>query len=255
MRLYHYLISLPPTVIAPDDAATNNTIINEKNFLRNIDVQLVEKAAHAANADADSSNDVYLADITFRLKVKPVARTVGQQPDSLLMTITTEDGREIKGRISGELKDGEIQLYPDGKDVYTFSGVQLSEGMQNIRFALTGWQTLDKDVYLYTSEVKEGESSQTMVGVAEGLTGVGVTLSLDFELDVKDNVTTRERIWRTERWLTTPPPPATPTPEPTPGIDIPETGDHAAPGLWLMLLGVTGLLMAGLLTQRKKNMA
>ncbi len=220
-------------------------------------MQLAEKAVCAANADDEEDNDVYLADISFRLKVKPVTRAAGQQQDSLVMTIVTQSGEVLRGRISGTLMDGEIQLYPDGNDVYTFSGVALTEGVQNISFTLTGWQTLDKDVYLYTSETKAGVPSQTMVGVAEGKTGVGVTLSLDFDLAVEDNLTTCEHVWRVERWLTTPAPvtPApSPTPAPTPGLDIPATGDSATPGLWLALLAGTGALMAAMLLQRRKSL-
>lgn len=246
-KLYFHLISLMSETTDPEDADTTNTVINEQNFIEDIEVQLLRKADHQNNLDSNDANDIYEANVSFRLKVKPVGHQHDRQIDSLLMTLTTPNG-VVKGRITGELQKDELQLYPGENGTYTIRGVKLSEGMENICFSLNGYQTLDKDVYLYTSESKYIDEetgispSQAMVGIAEGVSDIGVKMQISFDLDVKDNVSCQEHVWRWEKWL-----PVSPE-------SLPRTGDSSKPVLWMMLSGTASLLMAALFFQRRKYM-
>ena len=55
---------------------------------------------------------------------------------------------------------------------------------------------LKEGVYLYTAEVVEGTSSQTMVGVAAGNHAVDVSMNLNVELSVEDEIVVPEHVWR-----------------------------------------------------------
>lgn len=69
----------------------------------------------AANRDADPDNDVFTADLSFRLAVKPARLTV---------------------QLSGALQAGETRLACDAAGLYTLSGVTIAEGAGSIRFLL-----------------------------------------------------------------------------------------------------------------------
>ena len=109
----------------------------------------------------------------------------------------TSDGQKIVGRICGTAEEGEIMLEKDG-DNYWFRNIVLTEGGQSFTLNLEGVQNLDQGVYLYSSEVREGNSSQTLVGKAGGVRDFDVTIGLQFKLDVEDNVVVEEHIWRDE---------------------------------------------------------
>lgn len=167
---------------------TGNTIINAANFL------------NSASANIKGKNgDEYLTDILFSLKVKPRS-----QKDSLLVTITDENGNILaKGRVSGEVGEGEIDLsqhYSNGE--YFFPDIPLAAGQtKTIKFHMTGWQDLDQGAYLYTSEVKNGIPSQTLVGIASGPRDVDVEMNLQFQFDVYDEIIKTHRVFREEKIL------------------------------------------------------
>lgn len=195
-KLYHHLLSLTETATPETDKNTQNTVITEKNFMKDIRIRLTGKpAADADNLDADPANDVYLTDLSFALDVRPLA----DNDDNLTIVIEDASGNPLcVGRLAGALKPGEQRL-SEGKDGrYTFSSVELSEGQQSISLVLKGTQNLKKDVYLLTSEVKSGVPSQTMVTIAEGQYGVNVQMDLLFDLDVQDDILSIHRFWRTE---------------------------------------------------------
>ena len=221
-KLYHYLINLNPNQ-DDDDKTTQDTLINSKNFIDRVSLTLKEKPADLSNnQDDNDTNDSYVVDISLTLDVRPLQ----DNEDNLIMKVYDGEQLIATGRIAGDIQEGEIQLYPDSNGKCTLENVLISEGgLENIRFAMSGTQNLKKDVYLYISENRNGETSQTMVGVSEGKRNVNVEMNLSFELDVDDELYTQERIWRIEKYKGNPPKPTpTPTPPPPP-FNIPKTGD------------------------------
>lgn len=201
MKLYHYLIHLEPTEYKTPN--TSNTIINADNFTRNLTVTLTDKPeSYSANQDSDRDNDVYLASLSFTLPYEPQ----GGDSDSLVVKIYEGEKLLAAGRISGN--DGDEPLIePDQMGVYTFKDIPLTEGGWNITVAMTGWQQLDRGVCLFTSEVREDTTSQTMVGVSSGKRAVDVKMELSLDTDVKDEVFSVQKVWRME--LPYSPPPVT----------------------------------------------
>ena len=192
-KLYDYLINMEPTETT---GTTSDTIINGDNFLQNMEVTVVKKAEdHVNNADNDHENDAYVTDLSFALVVTPST----ENGDNLIVRVLDSEGKVIaSGRIAGEAKEGETVLTADKDGNYTFSNITLIEGNQNFNITLEGVQNLDTGVYLYTSEIREDVSSQTMVGMAGGERAVSVSMDIEFELNVKDEVVATETVWRTE---------------------------------------------------------
>lgn len=193
-KLYEYLINLDPSGIPEAEKSTANTIINEKNFLKDMNVTVLEKAEnHENNADDDDTNDAYKTNLSFALVVAPSS----ENGDDLVVKVIGADGSVIaSGRVAGEAQDGELVLKPDENGNYTFTNIVLTEGNQNFNLTLEGIQNLEEGVYLYSSEVRNGNSSQTMVGMAKGEHEVNVSMTLSFDLNVEDEVVVKERIWR-----------------------------------------------------------
>lgn len=186
-KIYEYLKNLDPT---KTENKSNDTIYNADNFLKDMSLTVVEKdKSHKNNKDDDTTNDAYVTNLTFALVVEPVEGN----GDDLVVTVITSSGKEIKGRIAGTKQDGEIQLVKKG-DNYTFEGITLVEGDQIFNISLTGIQNLKEGVYLYSSEVRDGETSQTLVGMANGSHAVNVNMNIVFELNVDDEVVVTERI-------------------------------------------------------------
>ncbi|MBQ2770671.1 MAG: Cys-Gln thioester bond-forming surface protein [Clostridia bacterium] len=230
-KIYRYLISVEPEPVTVSDPTTENTIINEKNFLKGLSLTLQERTDAPENSDDDPENDVYRADLSFRLAVKPEAGN----DDNLVMHITDGSGATIaKIRIAGAVHPGEIEIIPDEDGTYTLSDVILSEGLEQVSFLLSGSQQLEKDVHLFVSEDRAGETSQTMVGIAEGKRGVYVGLRLEFSLSVTDDQRIYENHWRTEE--NDPP-------------QVPPTGEGAGPLFWLSLMGISLWILV--LTRKK----
>ncbi len=198
LKLYDYLISMEPTSASKEAPTTADTIINEQNFLKNMDITVLKKAEdHENNQDNDENNDAYVTNLTFALVVAPST----ENGDDLVVSVVDGDGNTVaKGRIAGQVQDGETMLIADKNGNYTFSNITLVEGQQNFNISLTGIQNLDEGVYLYTSEVKDNESSQTFVGLASGQHAVGVSMNLEFNLSVDDEIVVTERQWRDEEY-------------------------------------------------------
>lgn len=203
-KLYNYLIQLEPTNAEQN---TSDTIINQDNFLKDLSVTVVEKADHANNLDTDTTNDAYVTNLTFALVVTPST----ENGDDLVVKVIDKGNNILaSGRIAGELKDGETRLTADKNGNYTFSGITLIEGEQNFNITLEGIQNLEQGVYLYTSEVRNGIPSQTMVGIAEGERSVDVSMNIAFEFSVDDEIVAKEHVWRSE-WTNS----GNPDPKPT----------------------------------------
>ena len=195
-KIYEYLTHLEPTDV---ENTTADTIINEDNFLSDMTLTVVNKAeGHENNQDDNDDNDAYVTNLTFALVVTP---STERGDDLVVKVIDVHTGKEVAvGRVAGELKDGEVQLTPDNEGNYAFTNITMVEGMHNFNLTLEGVQNLEHGVYLYSSQVNSGLSSQTMVGMAEGEREVNVSMNIKFDLDVKDEIVATEHVWRKE-WV------------------------------------------------------
>jgi len=193
-KLYDHLISMDSSEI--EDKTTANTIINDDNFVEDLSVTVIRKAEdHGNNQDDNKDNDAYVADLSFALVVTPST----ENGDDLTVKVLDAQGNTVaSGRIAGKAKEGETVLTADANGNYTFSDIVLTEGNQNFNITLEGIQNLEEGVYLYTSEIREDVYSQTMVGLAEGERAVSVTMNIEFDLSVEDEVVASEHVWRTE---------------------------------------------------------
>ena len=224
-KVYEYLRNLEPTSFE-GNKTTADTIINADNFLGDMSLTVVEKAAdHANNQDADDTNDAYVTELTFALVVTPST----ENGDDLVVKVVDADGNVLaSGRVAGEAKEGENVLTADENGNYTLSNITMVEGNTNFNISLEGVQNLKEGVYLYTSEVVEGTSSQTMVGIATGEYAVSVSMNLEFNLSVEDEVVVTERVWRTE-WTQSNPPSGGENP-PSGGENPPSGGENPPSG-------------------------
>lgn len=201
-KIYEYLTHLDPTEI--EKPTTADTIINANNFLKDMSVTVIEKAEnHENNKNESDDDDAYVTDLSFALVVTPST----ENGDDLVVKVLDKDGNELaSGRIAGTNKEGEdyTELTADENGNYTLSGITMVEGEQNFNITLEGIQNLKEGVYLYTSEIDTADdenpdndvSSQTMVGMASGEREVGVSMNLNFELSVEDEIVVTEHVWR-----------------------------------------------------------
>lgn len=200
-KLYEFLRGLEPTSYE-DNKTTANTVINQQNFLKDMSLTVLDKAeGHVNNQDTDTTNDAYVTNLSFALVVTPST----ENGDDLVVSVVDKNGNVIaSGRIAGEAQEGENVLTPDAEGNYSFTGITLTEGQQNFNITLEGIQNLAEGVYLYSSEVRTDESgddvsSQTMVGLASGTRGVNVSMNIEFDVSVEDDIIVKERVWR-EEW-------------------------------------------------------
>lgn len=272
-KLYEYLRNLEPTSYE-EEKNTANTVINEQNFLKDMSLTVLERDEdHVNNQDADTTNDAYVTNLTFALVVTPST----ENGDDLVVSVVDKNGNVIaSGRIAGEAQEGENVLIPDQEGNYAFTGITLTEGQQNFNITLEGIQNLAEGVYLYSSEVRTDESgddvsSQTMVGVASGSHGVNVSMNIEFDLSVEDDIIVTEHVWR-EEWTKpsggnppvkpdkTPPdlpdkplPEESLAPEEVALAEPPKTGDSSLLHSILSALSGMGLSALQLLKKRKKT--
>ena len=172
---------------------------------------------------------LYRADLLFSLQATL------QQGDAVTVQLLGADGTVLgEGRIAPAEEEGVLQ--PDSAGRYTLGGLTLKAGEEMAcRFALTGVQQLRRGVYVYTSEVRDGVSSQTFVGLAEGETQVKGQQELTLRFT----------------------PPADPVPTvpyvpsvPAVTVDSPKTGDGVL--LWAVLSGVSGAAV-GIMGWKKRG--
>lgn len=183
-KLYDYLITLS------EDATDSTTLITENHFATEASITVGDKAEDVlANLDDNDDNDVYNTSVSFSLLVEP-----DKKSDDLVVTVLDGSNNVIrKVRLAGDSSNDDASVFgtvtKDG-DMYTINDLQIAEGV-NITLNLAGTQHLDKGVYLYTSEIREDESSQTFVGLAEGDRDVDLSVNLKFEVtDPQANIET-----------------------------------------------------------------
>ena len=180
-KVYEYLTKLEPITFTKK--TTQNTMINETNFIDKVIVEIIDK-----------ETDAYKGNVSFTLKTE-----VNTEKGDDLVVVMYDQGKEIaRGRIAGQLQENESYLTMNNGE-YTFTNVMVTEGAHELSFEILGKQYMEKGVYLYTSEIVNDIQSQTMVGIASGLRNVNVEMNINFELEVKDEVVTTERMYRTEK--------------------------------------------------------
>ncbi len=196
--LYDWLVGL-------DTEETSTTVINDKNFVEDLQLTVKDKAKkvtesgekidYAENIDENPNNDIYGTELNFTLKFEP-----SRNKDDLLVYITYGDQTVVK-RLAGKDKEG--QNYGEAIEpvngVYTIEGLTFSEN-SNIKFdlRLEGTQYLELGAYVYVSENGVGDS-QTMVGIAEGTRNVDVSASVTINFNVdENNYVKTEREWHDE---------------------------------------------------------
>ena len=193
-EIYEFLTGLEGIETRGDMA---DTVITAENAITNMNVNVIQKAdGHINNADNDNTNDAYVTDLSFALVVEPT----GSDDESLKVTLITSDGQTIVGRICGAKdSEDEIDLVQDADGNYWFRNIVLTEkDGQTFTLNLEGVQNLEQGVYLYSSEVRDGSTSQTLVGKAGGVRDFDVSISLSFSVDVEEGLIVTERVWNNE---------------------------------------------------------
>lgn len=191
--LYNWLINL-------QTEEESTVIINDKNFVEDMSLTVGDKVAdHEANQDGNKDNDVYNADLNFRLAFIP-----GDKDDLLVQIKYTDlDGKEVTvvKRLAGTNSEGQSyeDIKPEADGSYVLRGLKLSENKDfNFDLRLEGTQYLENGVYVY-SPVGGRDVSQTFVGVAEGEKNVDVSIGVTIRFDVdENNHVVAERKWHNE---------------------------------------------------------
>ena len=238
--LYKWLIGLTPDTDIKKDPY--EVVINEKNFVEDMSLTILDKAtdetgaAFEENTDENTDNDIYNAALNFKLAFVP------GDNDDLLVQVTYQnlEGETVNEvrRLAGKNADGQTYetITPGDDGSYVIKGLKLSENEDfNFDLRLEGTQYLEQGVFVY-APVGGRDVSQTFVGIAEGErdvdVSVGVTVS--FDVDENDRVVARREWSRDSRHSnsgggsdpkdpTPDPKDPNPTPDPKdPGMTIPE---------------------------------
>lgn len=183
-KLYEYFIQLEPTAF--EEADTSNTVIDENYFLDDMSMTINSKTGDSYNVD------IYL---------KPSVKVKKNNDDDLVITLLGGDDPEnpevlFTGRIAGNIQPGEKLLKLNDDDMYVLEDIEISEGEQIMAIQYNGHQNLDKNVYLFQSENREGQTSQTLVGVAEGKKAVDITMYMGFMFSAEDEMYEKTRIFK-----------------------------------------------------------
>ena len=180
-KLYEHMISLDP--VSVEEMNTSNTIINNKNILKDVDIEVIKKDEnHKNNMDLDTDNNAFITDVTFDMEVTPNQAN----GDNLVANVVDSNGNIFaKGRIAGELQEGEVKLRDNGDGTYTFENVTLIENDElTYMVTIEGVQNIERSVYLYTPTKRE--DSQTLVGYGEGEHKVDVSSSVNVKFNIPE---------------------------------------------------------------------
>lgn len=173
--IYNWLIGLDPE---PDPKAS---LLSKDNF------------ATEANITVKEKNDVvvgeYFADVAITMSVEP-----SKINGDLIVEIKAGDKIIATQRLAGQSKEneknwGRIEEVSPGSGNWkiVFDNLSLAAGDdQNITIQLSGTQNLGEGVYIFTSETKNGEQSQTFVGMTTTKDTRDVDISFNLSFDVTD---------------------------------------------------------------------
>lgn len=173
--LYQALIGLDPSKV------DNNTteFLDKDNFATDTSLVIKEKATgEDGKVKTDSKgNEKYVTDLTFSLDVEKSDLT-----GNLKIKVTDQYGNVLhEADLETESSNLVGKVLADGsaRTTYTIKDLELAEGV-NITLNLSGTQTLDEGVYLYTAEVYS--TSQTFVGIGSGERDVNLSVDMKFEV-------------------------------------------------------------------------
>ncbi len=198
--LYTYLMSLT------EEAQTESIVIDETSFLEDGSMNLVigEKLADGEEKVEGETveKDVYSVGLNFKL-----AFAVGEKDELFVYLVDGEnkpiedkDGNKIIKHLLPAGSDAKEDAILPGEDgSYTLTGLRLAENSDfTFDLKLEGTQYLEQGVYVY-SPVGGRDSSQTVIGMAEGTREVDVSTSLtvSFSVDESKKVVA-ERVWHNE---------------------------------------------------------
>jgi len=251
---YKYLMGL-------EGMKPETTVINDKTNVKDISLTVGGLAeGRAENEDEDKNNDVYNADINFKLAFVP------DEKDDLLVQIkyTDLDGNEITvvKRLAGKNSEGREydSIYPDENGNYVIEDLVLSENKEfGFDLRLEGTQYLRHGVYLYTPYGGRSET-QSMVGLGEGTRSVDVNLGMTISFSVDE---TRTVVAKSE-WHSDNDPTYAPRrnrltvpggkeieEDPVPLAEAPETGDPIV--TIVCIAGAAALALAGATVVAKRR--
>ena len=117
---------------------------------------------------------------------------------------------EAQGRIAGDSTNDEgfnEVVYDEATGTYSLKNLQLAENSDfSFDLKLVGTQYLEQGVYIFNSEVRNGQSSQTFVALAEGDKEVNVKQSFVISFDVEENnAVVEQHIWHSDSTPDAPP--------------------------------------------------
>lgn len=192
--LFNYLLSAPSP-----ETDTTTPLITEKNFATNASITVGGKAKDSEGnvLKDDKGNEMYNADISFRLEIEKSKLT-----GNLAVTVLDKDGKELAKKYlvtpdTNILGQFTSDITPDEEGNYTISGLQIAENT-DISLTLSGIQNLGLGAYLYTSEVNEKGASQTFVGMSEGERNVNLAVQLEFSVTEPTLTTSKTTAKRTD---------------------------------------------------------
>ncbi len=186
------------------EGAENTTvIITPDTFVKEVTLTPKERI---------DNTGAYNVDLDFTLAVTP------DEKDSMTVSIS-QDNNVIA-----------TQTMIAGQTKYTVKNLTLYENQDiNFEFSIKGFQYLKQGVYIYTSESRDGVSSQTLVGIAEGHKAIDVNTSQNLHFNIEETNTPKEPVIETENTVTTSKQPSkNKTSKESTTIKSPQTGDASA---------------------------
>lgn len=178
-----------PAKITADDITDSKVTIKEK--------VTGDAGATMTVQQTDDPADIYKADVSFALRVTP-----SKLNDDLIVTIYAGEGENkvpiATKRIAGtsKTKDLDYDKFEENGNVYTFRDLLLPNGTK-ITIELTGTRDLGNGIYIFSSEDKNGQTSQTFIGLADSHKKQTVNMSFTMKFNIEEasaTITTEERV-------------------------------------------------------------
>ena len=174
--LYTWLINL-------DTEEESTTVINDKNFIEDLALEIGNKVVDT------EGNDVYAVDVSFELGFVP------GEKDDLSVELSYGDsviGKKLAGEGADITKRG---------DRYVIEGLEIPENeIAEFTVHLKGTQYLEHGAYVYLAHGGR-ENSQNFVGVAEGEKNVDVSKSVTFSYEADESKTIEKTYTQVEQTL------------------------------------------------------
>lgn len=200
-----WLISLKDLDDSTVGATKAPAEITEKDFTPTVTIKGKETAgteAVMAVQQTDDKADIYKADVSFALEVTP-----SKLNDDLIVKIYAGEGENkvciASKRIAGNPKTKDVEKdydkFEEDGNVYTFRDLLLPNGT-TITIELEGTRDLGNGIYIFSSEKKNGQTSQTFIGLTDSHKKQAVNMSFTLKFNVEEasaTVTTTENVTAT----------------------------------------------------------